>query len=190
MSNQVPTENYQLGALITKYERNDDWLYLGPLVILFAAVPAVVFLVVLVYFPPGGKGIADGIGDASPVDLLCWLAASCLCLWWIPYGVWQTMKTQGIGKVLVFNDGLVYIDGDQSEVWRWDGIAHVWHAVKVEAGEGEAITRNYYTIQRADGLKRTFDEYLSNHDILGETIQQEVAKRGGKVWPIRQHSRL
>jgi hypothetical protein len=165
MDNQVPTDTYQLGELKTTYERGDAGIYAGTLMILMGGL-----MIAFGYLPlPGGDG------------LWIWM---CCTLWIIPLGVWMIVQTLGVGKVLVFNGGLVYIEGGRSEVWRWDDIAQVWHDVKVEYADlGSAIRYDYYTIQRADGLKRVFDASLSNHKMLGDTIQREVAKRGGAVWP-------
>jgi hypothetical protein len=124
---------------------------MGALLILIGVVLVVAAVVFCSFHPPRGgwyEEVADFVRDGSLIDQLGWLTVICFTLGEILYGVWMIMKTLGAGKVLVFNDGLVYIGDGQSEVWRWDDIAHVWHEVKVDYGEGMDVSLHYYITAR------------------------------------------
>jgi hypothetical protein len=92
-----------------------------------------------------------------------------------------------------FVDGMIFANGSQLNVLRWDQIAAIWQYSRRRGYYGglaglavRAALRNTsniittYTIQRYDGSKMTFSTTQArNLSNLGQTIQHEVARIHG-----------
>jgi hypothetical protein len=78
----------------------------------------------------------------------------------------------------VYTDGFIRTRFNQQEICRWDDIVAVWQYVVKRYYNGVYTgTTHTYTIQKRDGTKLKFDDTLGNVEQLGNTIQEEVARR-------------
>lgn len=110
--------------------------------------------------------------DRPPVMILGGFLA---LLGWVMVESW--IRTRGL-SVQVFNDGLIQTRFDQRDVCRWDDIAAVWQYVVKRYYNGVYTGTNHtYTVQKRDGTKMKFNDTLKNVEQLGNTIQEEVARR-------------
>lgn len=85
-----------------------------------------------------------------------------------------------------FTHGLIKVKGNRVEVIRWDQVESVWQEIKTNhsmyfaGGVLGALlfggTKTNYRVRCRDGATVIFDSHFQNIDLLGTTIQQEVAQ--------------
>lgn len=101
-------------------------------------------------------------------------------------GVWlvaRAIRKRNLGRrVLVFPEGLAYIQQGKTHIIRWENIAAVWqNVVSHYSRQAWQSTARYtgtihsYTVELDDGRKYTFNDALGDVGELGRTIQQETS---------------
>ncbi|MCC7449043.1 MAG: hypothetical protein IT324_16615 [Anaerolineae bacterium] len=162
---QFISDSDMLGALVAEYKPRSTRGTLN-LVIGFILCVAGGFAIL---YSVSGRVPSD---DRVPIILL---GAFLALIGWAMIESW--IRARGL-SAQVFTDGFIRIRFNQREVCRWDDVVAVWQYVVKRYYNGVYTgTTHTYTIQKRDGKTLKFDDTLGNVEQLGNTLQEEVARR-------------
>ena len=164
MTEQLPAEAYGLGGTpVAEYKGR-------------GSIP-VVMVGLAVFWGLVGVGLVIGglLASRSDTSLLCLVPPGLACVGIAVWAVTQWLRKRNL-RVLVFPDGLAYVRGRKTDVFRWDGVESVWQSFQKARPTARAVY-HFYTLRDADGRKAVFKDDLVGIKALGDTIQQEVSAR-------------
>ncbi|MBA2678992.1 MAG: hypothetical protein H0U76_11435 [Ktedonobacteraceae bacterium] len=90
-------------------------------------------------------------------------------------GSMQRIYEAGKLRVLLCSEGVVTLKKGQAEAIRWDQVEALWKDVSLSHGSDSSDTYQY-TLVRNDGVKLEYSNKITDIELLGRKIEQEVTR--------------
>lgn len=161
MSEQLPTELFQFGTPVAEFSSKGRIAALLRDVAIGVGVVAVGVVLAMVGLPEVGilVGVMGGIFMVLRGFALL--------------GAWIS----GSQRVLVFNEAVGYVKGDQVTAMRWDDIREIYQDIYTyRVNFVPVVNRHNYTLNGADGRKIKLTRSIHKIEEVGPMLHQAVTK--------------
>jgi len=166
-------ETYHLGKVIVQYAvkattSNASILFYGSMALLLLAIGTGVVVYTLITHPRGQ-------GNILALVLAAGVVGGGYLAWKI-----RLLLTNRHVRVVICDDGFLYVNGRRTEVFRWDQLEAVEHKHR-EYSSGrpgaQRTKKDSYFVWRKDGVKVRYDDDLWDNLLrLGQRIESRAAQ--------------
>lgn len=164
--NYSASETSALGALQSEHKRARKFTALAIAGIVLTLLIAVAVAALLLFATTSGK-TGDAVAAYAMLGLCLAFAAFCAVV----------LLREKDARVRIFENGLSYARGANSQTFRWDEIELFWTKLVDNYVNGVRVRTAEYTLQKATGEKLRLFHSIENVEQIGGRIGEEVFRR-------------